>query len=111
MERSRIPTHSTRRKAWDEFAAPGAPHMDCVIIMCDQAAGEICPVWPGKPVNAHWGVETPAAAAGDDDTRRAAFSNAFAVLQKRIALLANLRRESLDRTAAEQQLKQIVKEK
>jgi len=111
LERNRLPTSGLRSKAWDEYAQPGAPVMDIIITVCDQAAGEVCPVWPGQPVTAHWGVEDPAAVVGDDGTRRAAFLNAFTVLQKRIALLSSLRLESLDRIAAEQRLRQIGKER
>ena len=111
LERSRIATEGLRSKAWDEFARPGAPHMDIVITVCDQAAGEVCPVWPGRPVTAHWGVEDPAAATGDDENKRAAFKSAFAILQKRIALLAKLRLESLDRLVTEQRLRQIGAER
>ena len=109
LERNRIPTAGLRSKAWDEFAKPGAPQMDIVITVCDQAAGEVCPVWPGQPVTAHWGVEDPAAAAGEEATKRA-FMKAFAVLQKRIALLASLSLDSLGRLAAEQQLRRIGQE-
>ena len=110
LERNRIPIDGLRSKAWDEFANPGAPQMDIIITVCDQAAGEMCPVWPGHPVTAHWGVEDPAAETGDDDAKRAVFMRAFSILQKRIALLVNLRLESLDRMATEQRLKQIGKE-
>jgi arsenate reductase len=85
--------------------------MDFIITVCDQAAGEMCPIWPGKPVTAHWGVEDPAAVTGDDEKIRAAFMKAFAVLQKRIALLVSLRLESLDAMSMEQRLKQIGKER
>jgi arsenate reductase len=111
LERNRIPTIGARSKAWDEFAKPGAPQVDIIITVCDQAAGESCPVWPGKPITAHWGVEDPAAATGDDDAKRAAFMRAFATLQKRIALLASLRLEALDQMAMEQRLRQIGKER
>jgi arsenate reductase len=111
LRKNRIGTESARSKAWDEFARPGAPHMDIIITVCDQAAGEQCPVWPGRPLTAHWGIEDPAAVAGTDEQKRAAFMKAFATLQKRVALLANLRLEALDRLAAEQQLKLIGKEK
>ena len=80
---------------------------DIIITVCDEAAGEICPVWPGRPITAHWGVQDPAAVAGTDDTRRAAFMKAFTVLQKRIALLTSLRLDSLDRLSAQQQLRGI----
>ena len=81
--------------------------MDIVITVCDQAAGEMCPVWPGQPVTAHWGVEDPAGQTGDDNAKRAAFMRAFSILQKRIALLISLPLEALDRMATEQRLKQI----
>jgi arsenate reductase len=111
LERNRIPSIGPRSKAWDEFAKPGAPQMDFIITVCDQAAGESCPVWPGKPITAHWGVEDPDAATGDNDAKRAAFMRAFATLQKRIALLASLRLEALDQMAMEQRLRQIGKER
>jgi arsenate reductase len=111
LERNRIPTNGMRSKPWDEFAAPGAPRMDIIITVCDQAAGEICPVWPGRPVTAHWGVEDPAAVSGSDETKRTAFMNAFAVLQKRIALLTSLRLELLDRMSAEHELRSIGRER
>jgi arsenate reductase (thioredoxin) len=110
LERNRIPITGLRSKPWDEFAKPGA-QMDIIITVCDQAAGESCPVWPGKPITAHWGVEDPAAASGDDDAKRAAFIRAFATLQKRIALLVSLRLEALDQIAMEQRLKQIGQER
>jgi arsenate reductase len=111
LERNRMSTIGLRSKAWDEFAKPGAPEMDIIITVCDQAAGESCPVWPGKPITAHWGVEDPAAATGHEDTKRAAFMRAFATLQKRIALLVSLRLEALDQMAMEQRLKQIGQER
>lgn len=111
LEKNRVSTRGLRSKAWDEFAEPGAPRMDFIITVCDQAAGEMCPVWPGRPVTAHWGVEDPAAVTGDDDKKRAAFMSAFATLQKRIGLLTSLKAESLDGMAAEQQLRLIGKKK
>ena len=107
LRRNRMPVEGLHSKAWDEFAKPGAPQMDIIITVCDQAAGEVCPVWPGQPVTAHWGVEDPAAVTGDDATKRAAFMGAFAVLQKRIGLLVNLRLETLDQLATETRLRQI----
>ena len=85
--------------------------MDIIIRGCDQAGGEACPVWPGRPTTAHWGVEDPAAVEGTDEHKRAAFLKAFVVLQERISLLANLRLEALDKLATEQHLKLIGKEK
>lgn len=107
LEKNHLPTEGLRSKAWDEFAKPDAPKMDIIIIVCDQAAGDTCPVWPGQPVTAHWGVEDPAAVTGGDDAKRAAFLNAFSVLQRRINLLVNLNPKALDRMATEQELHTI----
>jgi arsenate reductase len=111
LERNRIATNGLRSKPWDEFARPDAPRMDIIITVCDQAAGETCPVWPGRPVTAHWGVADPAAVTGGDDMKRAAFTSAFTVLQKRIAFLTSLRLELIDRMSAEQQLRHIASER
>ena len=110
LQKLEMPTEGLRSKAWDEFAKPGAPQMDIVITVCDQAAGEVCPVWPGQPVSAHWGVEDPAAVSGSDDDKRAAFAKAYMTLRKRIELLTTLPLETLDLNAREQRLKQIGKE-
>ena len=79
-----IATDGVRSKSWDEFAAPGAPAMDYIFTVCDNAAGEACPLWPGRPATGHWGVDDPAAVEGSDDDRRAAFERAFALLAARI---------------------------
>jgi len=79
-----IDTTGARSKSWDEFAAPGAPRMDMIVTVCDNAAGEACPVWPGKPVTAHWGVDDPAAVTGSDERKREAFQRAFDELSARI---------------------------
>lgn len=110
LQKNRISAGDARSKAWDEFAGPGAPDMDIIITVCDQAAGETCPIWPGRPITAHWGVEDPAAVEGAVEQKRSAFMKAFATLQKRIGLLTNLRLESLDRLVVEQHLKRIGKE-
>jgi arsenate reductase (thioredoxin) len=107
LQQNRISTTGLRSKCWDAFAKPDAPRMDMVITVCDHAAGEVCPIWPGHPMTAHWGVEDPAAAAGTDEEKRAAFLKAFTVLQKRIALLTSLRLDSLDGAKAKQQIKRI----
>ena len=83
-------------KSWDEFAAPGAPPIDAVITVCDNAASEVCPIWPGRPVAAHWGVADPAAAAGGDSAKRAAFEAAYAALDARVSALIALPVEDLD---------------
>ncbi len=88
-----------RSKAWDEFTAAGAPRFDLIVTVCDQAAGEACPIWPGQPVQAHWSIEDPAAATGPFDERRAAFERAYDELERRIDRLARLPLETLDRAA------------
>src|SRR5690349_3048330 len=90
LENAGLPTSGFRSKSWDEFAAPGAAPIDFVITVCDNAANEACPVWPGKPATAHWGVSDPAVVEGSIDAKRAAFRGAAAVLRRRIELLINL---------------------
>jgi arsenate reductase len=109
LQRNRVSTDALRSKAWDEFAKPDAPQMDIVITVCDQAAGEICPVWPGQPVTAHWGVQDPAKVEGSDDERRKAFLKAFTELKTRIDLMRRLPTEKLDRLALRAKLKEIHK--
>lgn len=100
-------TAGVRSKSWDEFAAPGAPVMDFIITVCDNAAGETCPLWPGHPAAAHWGVEDPAAVEGSDDAKRAAFLTAYAILRRRIELLLTLPLDKLDGLATVARLKGI----
>lgn len=102
-----IPTDGLRSKAWDEFAAPGAPKMDFVFTVCDNAAGEACPVWPGQPMTAHWGIEDPAAADGPDFRRRAAFEDALCFMRNRIGAFVNLLLASIDRLALQSKLRGI----
>ncbi len=90
-------TQGLRSKSWNEFAAPGAPVMDFVFTVCDQAAGEVCPIWPGQPVTAHWGVPDPAAAEGSEAERTQAFREAFAALERRIKIFTSLPIAKLDR--------------
>jgi len=104
------PADRLRSKTWDEFALPGAPQMDFIITVCDNAAGEACPVWPGHPVSAHWGFEDPAAVSGSDEDKRAAFDKVFKQIQGRIARLVDLplgSQSQLNQRAIEQQLQQI----
>ena len=101
------PVDGVRSKSWDEFASPGAPVMDFIITVCDNAAGETCPLWPGHPVSAHWGVADPAAVEGSDDGKRAAFLTAYAILRRRIERLLALPLETLDTSAIKMHLKQI----
>lgn len=103
----RIPAAGLRSKGWDEFAGPGAPAMDFVITVCDRAAGEPCPFWPGQPVTAHWGMPDPAAADGTEEERRRAFSDTAGMLRRRIELLASLPLEKLDRLSLQSKIKEI----
>lgn len=90
-------TGNLRSKSWDEFGAPEAPHMDFIITVCDKAAGEVCPIWPGHPVSAHWGFEDPAAVAGTDEEKRAAFRKVFQEIRSRVQLFLALPVDKLDR--------------
>ncbi len=107
LEQRRYPTSELRSKAWDEFALPGAPELDFVFTVCDNAAGEVCPVWPGQPISAHWGIEDPAVVEGSDDDKRKAFLNAFTVLQRRVSLFASLPLDQIDRLSLQAKLRDI----
>jgi protein-tyrosine-phosphatase len=107
LERSRIDTAGLRSKSWDEFAQPGAPTMDFVFTVCDNAAAEPCPYWPGQPMTAHWGVPDPAAAQGSDEDKRRAFILAFRTLSRRINLMLNLPLDKLDRLTIRNKLAEI----
>ena len=109
LQKNRLPTAGLRSKNWDEFARPGAPKLDFVFTVCDNAAGETCPVWPGQPITAHWGVADPAAVAGTDDERRKAFLRAFTELSARINLLLALPIAKLDRLTLKRRLDEIGK--
>lgn len=101
------PVQDLRSKSWDEFARPGAPHMDFVITVCDKAAGEVCPVWPGHPVSAHWGFEDPAAVAGSDADKQRAFERVFRQIAQRVRVFAELPLTTLDRAAIQSEMKTI----
>lgn len=101
------PTENYRSKSWDEFTVPGAPVMDFVFTVCDNAAGEVCPIWPGQPMTAHWGVEDPAAVEGSDIAREAAFATAFRHLRNRIRPFVALPLASIDRLALGARLREI----
>lgn len=102
-------TAKARSKSWDEFAGAGAPEMDIVITVCDNAAGESCPVWLGHPALAHWGVPDPVGVDGDDEKKRRAFTAAFAVLRRRIELLLSLPLDKIDQLATQSRLREIGK--
>lgn len=107
LQEAGFSTDGLRSKPWDEFAQPDAPEMDLIITVCDRAAGETCPVWPGQPITAHWGVPDPAAALGTAEEVHKAFVQAMLVLQQRISLLQALKIESLDRLVLENRVREI----
>lgn len=102
-----LPTENLRSKSWDEFAKPGAPEMDFVFTVCDDAAGEVCPVWPGQPVTAHWGMADPAAVEGSDEQKQRAFRDTARMLSNRIRLFIELPFEKLDRLKLKTHLDEI----
>jgi arsenate reductase len=107
LEGRRLPTRGLRSKSWDEFAGPGAPVMDFIFTICDQAGGEACPAWPGNPVTAHWGVPDPAAVVGSEADRRRAFRDAYLALENRIKIFVALPIDRLDRLALKQKVDEI----
>jgi arsenate reductase (thioredoxin) len=107
LESAGLPIAGLRSKSWDEFAKPGAPRMDFVFTVCDNAAQEICPVWPGQPITAHWGIPDPAAVEGSDEKISRAFREAFVTLDRRIGLFLNLPLSSLGALAIKREIDQI----
>ena len=107
LARQGIATADLRSKSWDKFAAPPAPLLDFIFTVCDNAAGETCPYWPGQPMTAHWGVPDPAAVTGTDEQKRKAFLETFVTLKRRIELFASLPVEKLDRLTLQEQIKGI----
>jgi len=107
LRRYHLPVDGLRSKSWDEFAVSNAPMLHFVFTVCDNAAKEVCPVWPGQPMTAHWAVEDPAAVVGSDDVRERAFVKAFRELDARIKLFASLRLELLDRLSLQRELDRI----
>lgn len=107
LKKNRLPTTALRSKNWEEFARPGAPKLDLVFTVCDNAAGEACPLWPGQPVSAHWGIADPAAVTGPDDVKRKAFLRAFGELSRRINLLLALPVDKPDRVVLQKRLDDI----
>ncbi len=102
-----LPTEGLRSKSWEEFAAPGAPEMDYVFTVCDSAAGETCPIWPGHPITAHWGVPDPVAADGSEAVRMLAFRDAFRMLDRRIQLFLTVRLATLSRAEIQRKVIEI----
>jgi arsenate reductase len=109
LEKNHFPTAALRSKSWDEFAQPDAPPLDFVITVCDNAAGEVCPVWPGQPMTAHWGIPDPAALEGSEEARRRAFADAMNQLQRRIFMFVNLPFKTLDGMKLQQAVRDIGK--
>ncbi len=107
LQQMNMPTAGLRSKSWDEFAQAGAPSLDFVFTVCDNAAGELCPVWPGQPITAHWGVADPAAVEGSDTDKWLAFRIAFRELESRIRLFTSLPIRSLDRVKLQQRVRAI----
>jgi arsenate reductase len=107
LREQNMATESLRSKSWDEFAGPDAPALDFVFTVCDNAAAEVCPIWPGQPVTAHWGVPDPAAVEGSDDARRQAFRDALFALRHRIELFANLPFDTLSRLSLQDRVREI----
>jgi arsenate reductase len=100
-------TRTLRSKSWDEFASPNAPHMDFVITVCNQAAGEVCPIWPGHPLTAHWGFEDPAAFEGSDEEKRKVFNKAYRQIMNRVSQFVNLPLHVLDRNTIQREMHAI----
>jgi arsenate reductase len=107
LERLQLPTEGLRSKSWNEFARPGAPPLDFVFTVCDNAAGEVCPVWPGQPITAHWGVEDPAAVEGTNAVKLAAFHKIFRELESRIKIFCSLPFAALDRVRVQERVDEI----
>ena len=110
LEAAHLSTEDARSKSWDEFAQPEAPVMDFVFTVCDNAANEVCPIWPGQPMTAHWGIPDPAVVAGTPDEVQRAFREAFVSLDRRIGLFLSLPMQSLDRLAIQKEIDRIGKQ-
>ena len=111
LKLAHLPVENLRSKSWDEFARPDAPQMDFVITVCDQAAGEVCPIWPGQPINAHWSFSDPASFEGTELERRAYFLEIFRQIRRRIDLFCSLPLAKLDRLGLKRELDSIGKSK
>lgn len=111
LKRLNYPTEALRSKNWDEFAKPGAPELDFVFTVCDNAANEVCPVWPGQPMTAHWGLPDPAAVTGTSAEIAAAFADTYRMLERRIDIFVNLPMKSIDRLSLQKRLDEIGRSK
>jgi len=109
LEKNHFPVADLRSKAWDEFGRPDSPRLDFVITVCDKAAGEVCPVWPGQPMSAHWGIPDPVAAEGSDEVKRHAFVDAMNQMQRRVSMFVSLPFATLDRIKLQQAVQLIGK--
>ncbi len=107
LRQARVETAGLRSKSWDEFAGPGAPPLDFVFTVCDNAAGEVCPMWPGQPMTAHWGLPDPAAVPGSDEDKARAFRNTYVMLDRRIGLFTSLPIASLDQLSLGERVREI----
>ncbi len=111
LQKNRLPTEGLRSKDWEGFAQPGSPALDFVFTVCDNAAAEVCPVWPGQPMTAHWGIPDPAAVEGSDEDKRKAFFKAYNQLHHRLSIFVNLPVDKLDRLTLQRRLDEIGKSK
>jgi len=109
IERAGLSTSGLRSKSWDEFAVAGAPRLDFVFTVCDNAAQEVCPVWPGQPMTAHWGLPDPSRVGGSDEDKRRAFSDTFHYLSNRINVFVSLPLDKLDKLSLQKKLDEIGK--
>ncbi len=107
LQKNRMPTEGLRSKSWDEFVQPGSPPLDFVFTVCDNAAGEVCPVWPGQPMTAHWGIPDPAGVQGNDEIKRRAFADACHTLLHRIRVFASLPLDKLDRLSLQRRVEDV----
>jgi arsenate reductase (thioredoxin) len=107
LEAAHVPTNDLRSKSWDEFAKPGAPRLDFIFTVCDNLAKEVCPIWPGQPMTAHWGVPDPATVTGSPEQIEKAFRDAFFMLDRRISLFLNLPLQALDKLAIKKEIDKI----
>lgn len=110
LRRAGVSTEGLRSKTWDEFAAPDAPHMDLVIAVCDNAAGEVCPYWPGQPATAHWGYADPSEVEGSIEEKEAAFRATLLAIRRRLELLVNLPAASIDKLMLEQTARSLARD-